>query len=120
MYTCLFYQQIDFIDLRHHPDGQYMRIAHYIDHWSKHQVLFPLTRKSAAEVAFGICTHVFYFFGTPKLLHSDNGEEFVTEIIADVVSNWPGEIVIINGRPRNPQYQGLVEQLGKCHGGEAA
>lgn len=102
--------QIDLIDLRHCPDGQYKWIAHYMDHWAKYHVLFPLMRKSAAEVAFGLRTRVFCFFGTPKLLQSDNGREFVNEIIADVVSKWPGETVIINGRPRNPRCQGLVEQ----------
>lgn len=81
-----------------------------MDHWAKYHVLFPLMRKSAAEVAIGLRSRVFSFFGTPKLLQSDNGREFVNEIVADVVSKWPGETVIINGRPRNPRCQGLVEQ----------
>ena len=26
------------------------------------------------------------------------------------MKEWPGEVVIVNGRPRNPKCQGLVEQ----------
>ena len=57
-----------------------------MDHWSKMHVLFPLARKSAAEVALNLQNNVFALFGTPRILHSDNG------------------------RPRNPKCQGLVEQ----------
>ena len=53
-------------------------------------------------------SHVFCYLGTPKILHSDNGREFVNEIVESVVKEWPGEV--INGRPRNPKCQGLVEQ----------
>ena len=27
-----------------------------------------------------------------------------------VVKKWPGEVTIVNGRLRNPKYQGLIEQ----------
>ena len=30
--------------------------------------------------------------------------------MADLLKNWPGEITIVNGRPRHPQSQGLVER----------
>ena len=43
-------------------------------------------------------------------LPSDNGREFVNEIVRDVTESWPGQVTIINGRPRNPRCQGLVEQ----------
>ena len=50
------------------------------------------------------------FWVHSKLLHSDNGREFVNEIIRNLLKDWPGEVVIINGRPRNPKCQGLIEQ----------
>ena len=73
-------------------------------------VLFPLSRKSAAEVGLNLQNRVFAYLGTPRILHSDNGREFVNEIVRDVVKNWPGHVTIVNGRPRNPKCQGLVEQ----------
>ena len=43
-------------------------------------------------------------------LHSDKDREFVNGIIRKLVKDWPGEFVIINGRPCNPKCQGLIEQ----------
>ena len=37
-----------------------------------------------------------------------------------MVREWPGEVIIVSGRPRNPKCQGLVEQgnhmVEKCLG----
>lgn len=33
--------------------------------------------------------------------------------MASTLRKWPGECVIIHGRPRHPQSQGLVEQANK-------
>ena len=81
-----------------------------MDHWSKFHILFPLSRKSAAEVGSNLQNQVFAFLGTPRILHSDNGREFVNEIVQNLVKQWPGTVTIVNGRPRNPRCQGLVEQ----------
>ena len=102
--------QIDLIDMRHRPDGPFKWIGHFMDHWSKFHAVFPLMRKAAAEVAVGLQTKVFAFLGTPKILHSDNGREFINEVVRSLLLDWPGETTIINGRPRNPRCQGLVEQ----------
>ena len=102
--------QIDLIDMRHRPDGTYKWISHYMDHWAKFHILFALMRKSAAEVALNLQNHVFAVLGTPQILHSDNGREFVNEIIHSIVKEWPGQTTIVNGRPRNPKCQGFVEQ----------
>lgn len=102
--------QIDLIDMRHRPDGAYHWIGHYMDHWSKIHVLFPLMRKSAEEVAVNLEAKVFAYFGPPKILQSDNGREFVNTIIHKLVQDWPGEITVVNGRARHPQSQGLVER----------
>ena len=112
MLVITYYQslQIDLIDIRHRPDGRYKWIGHYMDHWAKFHVLFPLMRKSAAEVAINLQNHVFAVLGTPRILHSDNGWEFVNDIVESVVKEWPGKVVIVNGRPRNPKCQGLIEQ----------
>ena len=96
--------------MRHRPDGVYKWIGHYMDHWSKFHVLFLLSRKSAPEVGLNLQNRIFAYLGTPYILHSDNGREFVNEIVRDVTKNWPGHVTIVNGRPRNPKCQGLVEQ----------
>ena len=55
----------DLIDLRHRPDGIYKWVGHHMNHWSKYHVLFPLARKSAAEVGFGLQNLVFAYLGVP-------------------------------------------------------
>ena len=101
---------MDLTDLRHRPDGIYKWVGHYMDHWYKFHVLFALSRKSAADVGFNLQNQVFAYLGTPRILHFDNGREFVNEIVRDVVKSWPGKVTIVNGRPRNPKCQGLMEQ----------
>ena len=76
-----------------------------MNHWSKFHVLFALQRKSSKEVAWNLATKVLSL-----ILQSDNGREFTSTLIAKLVKTWPGEITIVNGRPRHPQSQGLVER----------
>ncbi|CAF1472679.1 unnamed protein product, partial [Rotaria sordida] len=64
--------------------------------------------KEASNVA-SILQSIFYQFGAPKILQSDNGREFTAKVITDLTKTWPG-LLIINGRPRHPQSQGLVER----------
>ncbi len=60
-------------------------------------------------VAAFLYYNVFTIFGPPTILHSDNGKEFVAKLIKQLVALWPG-LKIINGRPRYPQSQGLIER----------
>ena len=55
----------------------------HMDHWSKFYV-FALCQKSAAEVALNLQNQVFSYLETPKILHSDNGHEFVNAIVASL------------------------------------
>jgi transposase InsO family protein len=53
---------------------------------------------------------LFFFIGSPPaILQSDNGKEFCATVIKELVDLWPS-VKIINGRPRHPQSQGLVER----------
>ena len=99
--------------MRHMPDDSYNYIAHYMDHWSKFHVMWPLMRKSAVEVAVGLATKMFPYLVLPKILQSDNGREFVNETIKETMTHYgiAGQVVIINGRPHHSQSQGLVEKL---------
>ena len=53
---------------------------------------------------------MFSYFGLLKVIHSDNGSEFVNDIIAALVMLWPGKVSLINGAPGHSQSQGLAEQ----------
>ena len=92
------------------PDGSYNYIGHVVDHFSKYHVLFPLEQKSASETVLNLIRKVFSYFGLPAILHSDNGKEFVNDLIKATMVLWPGECQLINGSPGHSQSQGLVEQ----------
>ena len=77
--------QIDLIDMGHRPDGIYKWIAHYMDHWSKYHILFPMAHKSAVEVAHGLKTRMLAYFGVPRVLQSDCGREFNNHFITTIV-----------------------------------
>ena len=65
----------------------YKWVGHYIDHWSKYHIVFPLVRKSAAEVGLDLQNLVFAYLGVPRIPHSDNGREFVNDIVHDVANS---------------------------------
>ncbi|CAF4522606.1 unnamed protein product [Didymodactylos carnosus] len=105
--------QIDLIDMRTRPDVVsndivYQWILNCVDHFSKFSWAYPLQNKSASEVAKRL-RELFYVFGPPRLLHSDNGREFVADVIQDLKVLFPG-MYFVRGRPRHPQSQGCVER----------
>ncbi|CAF2057686.1 unnamed protein product [Rotaria magnacalcarata] len=91
--------QVDLIDMRSIKHDGFNFIMHAKDHFTKFSWLFALPSKEAHHVALHL-RNIFYTFGPPKILQSDYGKEFL---------NWP-DLIIINGRPRHPQSQGLVER----------
>eukprot|EP00731_Ephydatia_muelleri_P011035 Em0005g1621a len=62
------------------------------------------------QIASILNTHVFPYFGVPRILHSDNGQEFVNMVIVDLLKCWNSNIQLVSGRPRHPQSRGLVER----------
>ncbi|CAF0866126.1 unnamed protein product [Didymodactylos carnosus] len=51
---------------------------------------------------------LFFVFGPPRLLHSDNGREFVANVIIELKKLFP-DLVFVRGRPRHPQSQGCID-----------
>ncbi|CAF1479621.1 unnamed protein product, partial [Didymodactylos carnosus] len=103
--------QIDFIDMRTRPDVissavVYRWILDCIDHFSTWS--FPLENKSTEEVASKL-RQLFFTFGPPHLLHSENRAEFVAQIILELKSLFL-DMCFIRGRPRHPQSQGCIER----------
>ena len=102
--------QIDLIDMRCKPDGDYKWIAHCVDHTGQFHVLWPQMHKTGEEVKKGFKERWFGYFGLPKILQSDNGLEFKNANVLNLIKDWNGECTLIYGRPRHPQTQGLTEQ----------
>ena len=102
--------QIDLINMRHSPDGDFHYIGYFVDHMTKFNILFPLKNKSADEIARMIEERVLAYVGPPHIFHSDNGREFVNQLLHSLLETWSnGNVTFINGRPRHSQSQGAVD-----------
>ncbi|CAF1616670.1 unnamed protein product, partial [Didymodactylos carnosus] len=106
--------QIDLIDMRSRPDIIVSKdfvcswILNCKDHFSKFTWAFPLKAKSPEEVVIHL-RMLFFTFGPCRLLHSDNGREFVNKLVVDLKNLFPN-MFIVHGLPRNPKCQGFVER----------
>ena len=71
-------------------------------------------KSKQAKVVLGLKECVFCVFGLPYILHSDNGREFVNNLIVDTIETWPGECKLVNGKARSPWVQGCIEKGNHC------
>ena len=74
----LMHVEIDLTDFRNLPcscSPSHNWVLHINDHYSKYSWLIPLISKTCEQVVQAL-QNVFYMFGFPKTLHSDNGKEF--------------------------------------------
>ncbi len=102
--------QIDLIDMRSTPDITttviYKWIAHLVCCMSKIRMLLALPNKEAVTVATAVNRWIC-IYGAMDILQSDNGSEF-KGVCLELVKSFG--VRVINGRPRTPRTQGLVEQ----------
>lgn len=98
--------QLDLVDMRSTPSGPYTWILHIRDHYSKFSMLYALESKEATPIADCIMEYIKYY-GLFEIFQSDNGKEFKGAVL--LVCKRLG-IKIVNGKPRTPRTQGLVEQ----------
>ena len=90
-------------------DGEFKYVCHVRDHFTRFSWAKALTSKRAVEVATYLFDLFHYIGSSPTILQSDNGKEFCASVIKELMEMWPS-VKIINGRPRHPQSQGLVER----------
>jgi hypothetical protein len=90
----------------HEPDAQFKWILHFINHFSKFSCLAALKSKRAVEVADAIAIWIGQF-EPPAIMQCDNGREF--KGVHLILLKRYG-VKVINGQPRTPSTQGVVEQ----------
>ena len=109
---------MDLIDFRALHDENFRYILHVKDHFTRFSWAYPITSKKTNIVALKLF-ELFTEIGPPTILQSDNGREFTSNVIKDLSNLW-NNVKIINGRPRYPQSQGLIErsnsEIGKLLG----
>ena len=70
----------DYIDMQSNPDGEYKWIMVYEDHLTKYCIVLPGKTKTAEETAEKL-KFIFSILAAPVILQSDNGREFVNQVI---------------------------------------
>ena len=86
--------QIDLVDMQQKSINGFHWISHVQDHFSKFHIIWPLKRKCGQEVSEGIRTHVLAHYGLPNIFQSDNGTEFVNQLVEKLIEKeWRGIIL---------------------------
>ena len=70
-----------------------------------------MTSKKCDEVVQNM-KQIFYLFGAPKILQTDNGGEFTGKCMEEALHDFPNT-KRIRGRARHPQSQGLIERANQ-------
>lgn len=83
-------------------------LLNIVDLHSKFLWSIPLPNKSAKLVASAL-QNLFLGYGAPKYLQSDNGPEFVNDLVTQVAARFG--VTMRHSKPYNPQAQGQVERL---------
>ncbi|CAF2059662.1 unnamed protein product [Rotaria magnacalcarata] len=99
--------QISLIDMTSRPSGNFKWILHTKDSFSKFVWAYPLESKEVEPVTEKLLNQ-FYTFGPSCILQSDNGKEFVTQIINKMRKTWV-DLVILNGKIPPVEARALIE-----------
>jgi hypothetical protein len=87
--------QMDLIDMRSRPDHSSGKIFRWIlqlkDHFTNSSSAQPLEIKDAKAV-YSVVRNIFFNFGPPRILQSDNGHEFVNDLMNGLQDDFPGKI----------------------------
>ena len=70
--------------------------------------LFALKNKQTEEVAVTL-TNLFWLFGFPSILHSDNGKKFKSKTMSKLCRKH--QIKQVHGASQTPSTQGLVKEI---------
>ena len=103
--------QVDLIDFQSQPDWEYKFIMAYQSHLTKFVIYKSLTSKRAQDVAYNL-GDIIPLLGTPSVLQSYNGREFVNNMVTSLKKFWSA-LRIINGKPCHLQSKGSVERANQ-------
>ena len=81
------------------------------DYFTKWMEAYPLPNQEAATVAKKLVDEFFFRFSPPEQLHSDQGRNFESDIIAEVCKLLG--VLKTRTTPYHPQSDGLVERCNR-------
>jgi transposase InsO family protein len=84
------------------------------DYYTKYVTLIPVPDHKAHTLARELVTHVFSKIGIPKVIHSDQGSEFMGHIFNETCKIFGVDKTKTS--PWHPQSDGMVERMNKVVG----
>ena len=102
---------IDILSLPTETEDGNVCILVVSDYFTKWTQAIPLPDHTALTVADALVVEVFLKFGTPRLIHSDQGAEFQSELIRELCRIL--EIKQTRTAPYHPQSDGQVERFNR-------
>jgi hypothetical protein len=88
--------QVEFVDMRSKPDGEFRYVLAYRDRISR-MVFLRAVRDSVPEEAAPLLADLFAEIGSPLRHHSTLGDEFVAAVVRHVRQLWP-DCRMVRGR----------------------
>ena len=85
-----------------------MVVADYFTRWME---AIPIPNQEAATVANKLVDEVFMRFSPPEQLHSDQGKQFESKLMAELCKLL--HIKKTRTSPYHPQYDGMVERFNR-------
>jgi len=90
-------------------DGRALRVLNIIDEYTKENLASRVERKIKADDVIDTLTNIFITHGTPQFIRSDNGPEFVAEILQDWLHDLGVKTAFIE--PGSPWENGYIESF---------
>ena len=92
------------------PDAGYTNLLVVTDIFSKYVVLHPLKSKTMEEVV-SVFWSILAEYGLPKIMQSDNGTEFVNQVVDRMLNSIGVEKKVTS--PYNPRTNGMTERFNQ-------
>ena len=85
-----------------------------MDHFTRWQDAIPLIDATAPVVASTLDERVFCYLGLPEQLHTDQGAQFESQLLAELCHLW--KVAKTRTTPYHPQANGMVERNNRLLG----
>ncbi|XP_041378365.1 uncharacterized protein LOC121390581 [Gigantopelta aegis] len=92
--------KVNTIDVHHVSTAGYTHVGIVEDQYSKFVVIFPLKSNTPADLAEYINHYYLGVFGPPNAFVSDNGQQFMDQVLHELMHTWTGiPLTLVNDTP---------------------
>jgi putative transposase len=90
-------------------DGRALRMLNIIDEYTRESLLIYVARKNTSYDVLDQLADLFIMRGTPEFIRSDNGPEFIAEVVREWLNQLDVDMLFIE--PGSPWENGYIESF---------